>query len=119
MVPYFCIKSLPFLRVRTFGAAKDARQAKKAEADEARARGDSDVREAKRAKTEPVASDPDAQKALETQKKRVAQLEDQLGTATEEKLFAKSAADAATTAHAALLAQKARAVATAARRKDL
>ena len=44
---------------------------------------------------------------------RVAQLEDQLGTATEEKLFAKSAADAATTAHAALLAQKARAVATA------
>ena len=66
-----------------------------AEADEARARGDSDVREAKRAKTEPAASDPDAQKALETQKKRVAQLEDQLGTATEEKLFAKSAADAA------------------------
>ena len=92
---------------------EEVRQAKKAEADEARARGDSDVREAKRAKTEPAASDPDAQKALETQKKRVAQLEDQLGTATEEKLFAKSAADAATTAHAALLAQKARAVATA------
>ena len=89
---------------------EEVRQAKKAEADEARARGDSDVREAKRAKTEPAASDPDAQKALETQKKRVAQLEDQLGTATEEKLFAKSAADAATTAHAALLAQKARAV---------
>ena len=92
---------------------EEVRQAKKAEADEARARGDSDVREAKRAKTEPAASDPDAQKALDVQKKRVAQLEDQLGTATEEKLFAKSAADAATTAHAALLAQKARAVATA------
>ena len=92
---------------------EEVRQAKKAEADEARARGDSDVREAKRAKTEPAASDPDAQKALDVQKKRVAQLEDQLGTATEEKLFVKSAADAATTAHAALLAQKARAVATA------
>ena len=53
---------------------EEVRQAKKAEADEARARGDSDVREAKRAKTEPAASDPDAQKALDAQKKRVAQL---------------------------------------------
>lgn len=69
-------------------------------------------RDAKRLKVE-VPSDPGARKALDAQKKRVAQLEDQLGTATEEKLHAKASADASATVFAALAASRARDVAAA------